>query len=40
MENGSDGKIIITFATLKAKTYSYLTGNNNEDQKQEVQKSA
>ena len=33
MKNGLNGKILIAFAALKAKTYSILTGSNNEDKK-------
>ena len=32
------GKIMKEFAVLRAKTYSYLTDNNNEDKKHKVQK--
>ena len=33
MKNDLSGKIMKEFAALRAKTYSYLTGNNDEDKK-------
>ena len=33
MKDELDGKMMKEFAELRAKTYSYLTDNNNEDKK-------
>ena len=38
MKHKLGGKIMKEFAVLRAKTYSYLTDNNNEDKKQKAQK--
>ena len=34
MKDELSGKIMKTFAALRAKTYSYLTGNNDVDKKE------